>query len=201
MLTLGMHGTKWEIFKNSVDLFSKNGYDNTSMRDIADMTGVKAASLYNHFPSKESILDVMYRFYCENVENTLPSLERILGEVPYKSPKDALISTMCVYDDKLQPFMDKIYMVSILRSSHDLKAADLVWKYNFNNSKKYLRAVLQKMIDLDKIEPLDIECFIELFCGFAFTAVFKQNTDRPLGWDLWQRVLDYLYSTVKEKTT
>ena len=35
--------------------FSKNGYAGTSMRGIADETGISLGSIYNHFDSKEAI--------------------------------------------------------------------------------------------------------------------------------------------------
>lgn len=37
-------------------LFYERGYHATSMRDIASEVGVKAGSLYNHFPGKQDIL-------------------------------------------------------------------------------------------------------------------------------------------------
>ena len=44
------------ILTTALDLFSKMGYEATSMREIASAVGVKPASLYNHYPSKEEIL-------------------------------------------------------------------------------------------------------------------------------------------------
>ncbi len=45
-----------EIFDAAVALFRRYGYDGTSMRDIAQAVGVMPASIYYHFPSKESLL-------------------------------------------------------------------------------------------------------------------------------------------------
>jgi AcrR family transcriptional regulator len=45
-----------EIVGVASRLFSSVGYDGTSMRDIAGDVGIKPASLYAHFPSKEEIL-------------------------------------------------------------------------------------------------------------------------------------------------
>ena len=44
------------ILAVAVDLFSSGGYDGTSMRDIAAKVGVRPASIYNHFASKEDLL-------------------------------------------------------------------------------------------------------------------------------------------------
>lgn len=199
MLTIGLMGKRWDIFEASVDLFSKRGYDNTSMRDIADAIGMKSGSLYNHFASKESILETMYHFYLENIENATPNLERILSLIPDRTPKEILFMTMLFFGEDLQPFMDKIYLVSVLRSTCDPRASNLVWEYNFKQADRYLRSVLLRMIELGKIEPLDIDSFIEMFCSFGFAAVFKQNIGKPLGMDNWIKGLDFLFSAVREK--
>jgi AcrR family transcriptional regulator len=58
-----MGETKNEIFKAALEIFSKYGYHSASMRQIAEHVGIKKASLYNHFPSKESILDEVLKYF------------------------------------------------------------------------------------------------------------------------------------------
>lgn len=45
-----------DIRRAALRLFAHDGYDATSMREIAAAVGIKAGSLYNHFASKEEIL-------------------------------------------------------------------------------------------------------------------------------------------------
>lgn len=45
-----------EIRRAALRLFAREGYEATSMREIAGTVGIKAGSVYNHFPSKEEIL-------------------------------------------------------------------------------------------------------------------------------------------------
>ena len=49
--------TKQIILDEALELFSKNGYDGTTVADIADAVGIKAASLYKHYQSKQDIFD------------------------------------------------------------------------------------------------------------------------------------------------
>jgi AcrR family transcriptional regulator len=44
------------IVETGLKLFSEIGYEGASMRQIASLVGIQAASLYNHFPSKEELL-------------------------------------------------------------------------------------------------------------------------------------------------
>lgn len=51
--------TKEQILEVSLDLFSIRGYEATSISQIADAVGVRKASLYSHFESKQDILDTL----------------------------------------------------------------------------------------------------------------------------------------------
>lgn len=73
------------IIQKAATLFKEKGFKATSMREIADVVGVEAASLYNHIKSKNELLniicfDVANQFIhkMDEVENTNASnLEKI----------------------------------------------------------------------------------------------------------------------------
>ncbi|WP_084654499.1 TetR/AcrR family transcriptional regulator [Nocardia altamirensis] len=48
-----------EILDAAGELFTTNGYANTSTRVIADAVGIRQASLYHHFAAKDDILDAL----------------------------------------------------------------------------------------------------------------------------------------------
>lgn len=49
--------TKQRILDKALELFSEKGYDSVSVGEIARAVGIKAPSLYNHFPGKQAIFD------------------------------------------------------------------------------------------------------------------------------------------------
>ena len=55
--TMEKNNTKETILEESLDLFSVNGYEATSISQIADAVGIRKASLYSHFANKQDILD------------------------------------------------------------------------------------------------------------------------------------------------
>lgn len=59
--------TKEKIFDVSIDLFSQNGYDGVSIRQIAGEVGIKESSIYNHYKSKESLLESILNFYIKEM--------------------------------------------------------------------------------------------------------------------------------------
>ena len=50
-------GRRAELLAIAADLFAEKGFKNTTVRDIADASGILSGSLYHHFDSKESMVD------------------------------------------------------------------------------------------------------------------------------------------------
>jgi AcrR family transcriptional regulator len=57
---MSRRNTKEEIILATLELASENGLKSVSMQQIADRVGIRKASLYNHFSSKEEIIAAMY---------------------------------------------------------------------------------------------------------------------------------------------
>ena len=51
--------TRDKILNETLTLFSENGFNGTSVEQIAEKVGIKAPSLYNHFKGKEDILNAL----------------------------------------------------------------------------------------------------------------------------------------------
>ena len=61
--------TKKRILDKALDLFAERGYEAVSVGEIAGAVGIKAPSLYNHYPSKQAIFEAI-------VESTAAQYER-----------------------------------------------------------------------------------------------------------------------------
>ena len=48
--------TRTRLLVAALELFAKNGFDASTMRDLAQFAGIKAPAIYNHFKSKEALL-------------------------------------------------------------------------------------------------------------------------------------------------
>lgn len=63
------------LLSSAALLFAERGYGGTSMADIAERVGVRKASLYNYYPSKEDILmELLHRGLEAAQECCLPAL-------------------------------------------------------------------------------------------------------------------------------
>jgi AcrR family transcriptional regulator len=56
----GEMSTKERILDAAIDLFAKKGFDAVAMREISEASGVKKATLYYYFTSKDEILEKIF---------------------------------------------------------------------------------------------------------------------------------------------
>lgn len=77
------------IRRSALKLFAHEGYEATSMREIAAAVGIQAGSLYNHFSSKEEILWDLTRGALLDLRE---QIDTALAELPADSPAAAKLS-------------------------------------------------------------------------------------------------------------
>src|SRR5690606_18793878 len=75
--TMKLSTRKEEIIKTASRLFYDKGFKAVSMRDIATVMDIKAASLYNHINSKQEILSAII---LEVAEAFTTGMENVVGE-------------------------------------------------------------------------------------------------------------------------
>lgn len=67
-------GTREAILDNALQLFEMQGYDGTSLRQIAEAVGTTKAALYYHFPAKEHLLVELTRPMIDELSNLVTRL-------------------------------------------------------------------------------------------------------------------------------
>ncbi|MAG37645.1 MAG: hypothetical protein CL878_15530 [Dehalococcoidia bacterium] len=65
------------VLDAAVHLFAEHGYEATGMRAIADEVGIRPASLYYYFPSKETILETLFTVAAEGPRRGVSELTRV----------------------------------------------------------------------------------------------------------------------------
>lgn len=63
--------TRLRIMDAAMKLFAEKGFTHTTTKDIAATLGIKDASLYNHFKSKQEIFDKAVQSYTEELAGSL----------------------------------------------------------------------------------------------------------------------------------
>ena len=76
--------TKQRILEKALELFSSRGYDAVSVGEIAKAVGVKAPSLYNHYPSKQAIFDAIVEATAAQYEKDIPVFTEITEDALFE---------------------------------------------------------------------------------------------------------------------
>ena len=72
-------GGRETILREAAKLFSDKGFTESGLREIAEMAGIRASTIYYHFPSKESIYEEIIRLA---VDTTYASVCAELAALP-----------------------------------------------------------------------------------------------------------------------
>lgn len=89
---------KEEILLVTLELAAENGLSNVSMAQIAEKIGIRKPSLYNHFKSKEEIIEAMYQYFRDKSKEALSLTDIDYGEfIKDKSMEEALQQSVSNY--------------------------------------------------------------------------------------------------------
>jgi AcrR family transcriptional regulator len=69
--------TKAAIHRAALDLFSSQGYEKTSLREIAEQVGITKASLYYHYSSKQELLRAIIGTFMDDIRRVLGSIDEL----------------------------------------------------------------------------------------------------------------------------
>jgi AcrR family transcriptional regulator len=93
------YGRREQLLEVAVELFATKGYSETTMRDIADATGILAGSIYHHFASKEAMLDEILRGFLTDLHERFAAAERAGGDDPGETISELIrIAFSCIHD-------------------------------------------------------------------------------------------------------
>ena len=123
-------GTKKSIFDSAIRLFTLKGYENVSINDIADAAGISQSAVYNHFDSKQEILDTIYGFYNHHWILNRPKTDYLETLLNSESSPAEIITKGFIYifDERIVEQMSDVVRIILQRVSTDSKATGLFQK-------------------------------------------------------------------------
>lgn len=148
-----MLDTKQRIIDSAIVLFAEYGYTETNMRAIAEKTGIKASSIYNHFKSKGEILEHiinMYKDYTRSSLATMDDIERMIKAGDEEGIINHLFNVLP--SDTSDKYM-VILKIIIHEQYREPLAMDYMKSYFFGELYEYIKAVLDKLVEKGAIKP------------------------------------------------
>ena len=128
-----MTSTKQAILDVSLDLFSTNGFEATSIGQIADAVGIRKSSMYSHFESKQEILDTLIADISVQFEKGATFFRKgeDLGEDPVKTVVDRVREQIrfVLHDSRIS----KVRKLMIIEQFRNPQISDLQTKHVYSD--------------------------------------------------------------------
>lgn len=96
--------TRKKILDQALELFAARGYDAVSVGEIAEAAGIKAPSLYNHFPSKQAIFDALIASTAARYEADTGKIDIHVQNAPQDIPAFSQITPDALFEKVRQIF-------------------------------------------------------------------------------------------------
>jgi AcrR family transcriptional regulator len=122
-----MEGTKDKILEKALDMFGLRGYDSVSIRNLTKEVGIRESSFYNHYTSKEALLDEIFRIMdMELGKNKLNAvqIDRLTDELDLATYLKKGIDRFMEKWNK--PFASKVWAVVSMEQYRNPKAARII---------------------------------------------------------------------------
>jgi AcrR family transcriptional regulator len=137
------------ILQKAAAMFRQRGFAATSMRDLAEVVGIEAASLYNHISSKNEILEAIC-FEMANHFNT--HMDQI--EATRQSALSALEAVLRFHIKQMVDNYEQVYV-----SDREWKHLQEPYLSNFQTQRRTYRKRIAHLIDMGiqkkEILPID----------------------------------------------
>ncbi len=137
--------TKERILEAALTLFAENGYDGTSVEQIANIVGIKAPSLYKHFKGKEDILNALIDSAEARYEEMFGS-EKNIGKIP-KSREEFIKVTMGrVAFTMHDPIIRKTRMFLVQEQFRNERISEVTTRHQLDGVQKMFARIIKEMM-------------------------------------------------------
>src|SRR5208337_5617052 len=171
----GELNTKERVLNAAIDLMSAKGFDAVSIREIARTVGIRESSIYNHFKSKDEILDTMMDYFIlELTRGSGPAMDvdeqlETLGALKFM---EAGAKAYLQYIGT--PRISKIWRILSIELYHSQKIRDFFNDTMIKVPFQAWEGLFGKMIEKKLIKPYDPKLLAREFFGFCIYFYFVQ---------------------------
>lgn len=188
--------TKGRILANFYDLVAEYGYDNASISMLADRVGIKKASLYYYFSSKEELFVELVKMLYQN------HLNELREELPQINTSQEYRNCLTQMGDHLighwilQPKLQKFHAEVDLQTNRIGALKTCVRHFN-REARRILQEFLQRGRDLSVFPShADAEGTASLLYALLLgidRALLHQLPLHPM--HLWEQTLELIFSS------
>jgi AcrR family transcriptional regulator len=191
------------IFDTFIEMTSEQGYENVSMRDIAQKVGIHVASIYNYFEAKADMLECAYDYHARyQYENRTP-IEHMKLLVETASAEDLIRPFIYTYETGSHKHFVRMVLITkiiYMRLFQDPMAYAAFADGN-NRNREYIMDIMRHGINARRIEPdFNISTFADVLIGAMQILAIKgfAKPDYKVGqFDQLEQLLEMLGRLLK----
>jgi AcrR family transcriptional regulator len=158
--------TRTAILQAAHDLFIKQGYHGTSMRQIAKEANIALGGLYNHFVSKEAVFEAVFLAF-HPYHQVLPLIQAAQGENLEQLVKDA-VQRMALVVEGRPDFMNLMFIEMVeFKSLHAQQLFANIFPQGIQILQHFVEAYPKEIRPIPS--PMVVRTFLGLFFGYYLT--------------------------------
>ena len=159
--------TRDRILDETLTLFAENGYDGTSVEQIAERVGIKAPSLYNHFKGKEDILNTLIDIAESRYEELFGS-DNNIGRLPGSKEEFIRSEVQRVSFTVHDPMIRRIRKFLVREQFRNERFAEITTNHQLNGVRRMYTKIIEGMMSKGLFRDDDPELLaIELISPVA----------------------------------
>ena len=186
-----------QIFFTAIELFAEFGVEGVSLSDIATAIGIEVKSIYNYYVSKKELLTSIYRHCVELHRNVEPDLGELLRMAETAPLHQLLGRLQCRLPPVDQAIFDKILLIALHDFSLNFDSAELLRDSLFCPVENIVAPVVSRLIELGRVEPLDVPTFIQVFKNYCFATGVLNSSGLKTDQDAKLKGYAMLFSLIK----
>ena len=138
--------TKEKILDAALTLFAENGYDGTSVEQIASIVGIKAPSLYKHYKGKEDILNALIDSAEARYEEMFGS-EKNIGKVPQSREEFIKVTLKRISFTIKDPVIRKTRMLLVQEQFRNERISEATTRHQLDGIQRMFAKIIKGMMD------------------------------------------------------
>lgn len=155
--------TTQKILDVAAALFARNGFDGVSVRTIASQAGIKESSLYNHFQSKEAVLETLYDEFIRCVPASRLSDAEIDQMLVFMGPEEVFRQIAFHVGKSVNGRISNTAIIINCEKFRNRRAAEIYDTCIVREPVDYYVRLINKMIERRMIKPVDTRLIAEQY--------------------------------------
>lgn len=195
--------TKERILHEALCLFSNNGYEAVSMRDIGAAVGIRESSIYKHYPGKKAILDAIVTRSMEEIDHMIVSLnvpypnmnESVSRYIDMEVEEIAALCTKMLIEQRDNEMVSKFRQLLTIEQYRNEELRKIYVEVFMERQLQYNEKVFEYLMQLDLLKGQSPKMMaLEFFSPF-FMLQYKYQDDELM---LETALQEYVVSFLKE---